>query len=37
MEDVYGVSFWLGFGVNLLIAEIWINHTRADPRRGDAA
>jgi uncharacterized membrane protein len=28
-EDAFGPSFWLGFAVNLLVAEIWINHTRA--------
>jgi uncharacterized membrane protein len=29
--DVFGVSFWLGFGINLIAAEIWINHTRPRP------
>ena len=28
LEEVFGASFWLGFGVNLLVAEVWINHTR---------
>ena len=28
IEEVFGTSFWLGFGVNLLVAEVWINHTR---------
>jgi len=28
IEDVFGTSFWLGFGVNLLAAEVWINRTR---------
>lgn len=27
-EEVFGTSFWLGFGVNLLVAEVWINQTR---------
>jgi uncharacterized membrane protein len=27
-EEVFGTAFWLGLGVNLLIAEIWINYTR---------
>jgi uncharacterized membrane protein len=27
-EEVFGASFWLGFSVNLLAAEIWINRTR---------
>ena len=35
-EEVFGTSFWLGFSVNLLVAEVWINHTRVrvgrDPR-----
>ena len=28
LEEVFGASFWLGFGVNLLMAEVWINRTR---------
>lgn len=28
VEEVFGASFWLGFSVNLLVAEVWINHTR---------
>lgn len=28
MENVFGTSFWLGFGTNLLVAEVWINQTR---------
>lgn len=27
-EEVFGTSFWLGLGVNLLVAEVWINYTR---------
>jgi uncharacterized membrane protein YozB (DUF420 family) len=27
-EEVFGTSFWLGFGINLLVAEVWINRTR---------
>ena len=27
-EEVFGTTFWLGFGVNLLVAEVWINRTR---------
>lgn len=35
-EQVFGISFWLGFSVNLLLAEIWINHTRdRTPRLGE--
>lgn len=33
-EQAFGASFWLGFSVNLLVAEAWINHTR--PRRTPA-
>ena len=33
LEDVFGASFWLGFGINLLVAEVWINHTRVAGRR----
>jgi len=31
LEEVFATSFWLGFSVNLLVAETWINVTR--PRR----
>lgn len=31
-EAVFGTAFWLGFGVNLLVAEIWINVSR--PQNG---
>lgn len=31
-EEIIGASFWLGFGVNLMIAEVWINHTRRSER-----
>jgi uncharacterized membrane protein len=27
-EEVFGASFWLGLGVNLLVAEGWIQYTR---------
>lgn len=27
-EEVFGVAFWLGLGVNLLVAELWIQYTR---------
>jgi uncharacterized membrane protein len=30
-EAVFATSFWLGFSVNLLVAEIWINYTRPHP------
>jgi uncharacterized membrane protein len=37
--DVFGTSFWLGFSVNLLAAEVWINASRAHQRAqsGDRA
>ncbi len=28
VEEVFGTSFWLGFGVNLVVAEVWIHLTR---------
>jgi hypothetical protein len=28
-EAITATSFWLGFSVNLLVAEIWINYTRS--------
>ena len=33
-EEVFGTSFWLGFSVNLLVAEVCINHTRVTAGRG---
>jgi uncharacterized membrane protein len=36
VEETFGASFWLGFGVNLLIAEAWINYTRASSRSADS-
>lgn len=35
-EEVFGTSFWLGFSVNLLVAEVWINYTRK-PVRNDSS
>ncbi len=29
LQEVFGTCFWLGFGVNLLAAEVWINWTRS--------
>jgi hypothetical protein len=37
LEEVFGVSFWLGFGVNLLAAEVWINYTRITGQFADRA
>ena len=31
----FGASFWLGFSVNLVVAEAWINHTRRSNPMGD--
>jgi uncharacterized membrane protein YozB (DUF420 family) len=31
IEALTATSFWLGFSVNLLVAEIWINYTRPHP------
>ena len=36
-EEVFGAAFWLGIGVNLVVAEVWINHTRASGRIADRA
>ncbi len=36
-EEVFGTAFWLGIGVNLLVAEVWINHTRAAGRIAERA
>jgi len=33
-EEVFGTTFWLGFSVNLLAAEVWINRTRGGDPRG---
>lgn len=37
MEKTFGASFWLGFSVNLLVAEVWINHTRLPGRSVERA
>lgn len=37
MEKTFGTSFWLGFSVNLLLAEVWINHTRMPGRSAEGA
>lgn len=31
-EEAFGTSFWLGFGVNMVVAELWINYTRVKDR-----
>ena len=37
LEEVFGASSWLRFGVNLLVAEVWINHTRRAGQFADRA
>ena len=37
LEEVFGTSFWLAFSVNLLVAEVWINKTRAAGRIAERA
>lgn len=27
-HDFFGIAFWLGFTLQLIAAEIWINYTR---------
>ncbi len=29
LRDVLGTAFWLAFTLHLIVAEIWINHTRS--------
>ena len=29
IEEIFGISFWMGFTLNLLVAELWIRHIRA--------
>lgn len=36
-EEVFGTAAWLGIGVNLLVAEVWINYTRTSGRSVDRA
>jgi len=31
-QDFFATAFWIAFGVNLLIAELWINFTRSTAR-----
>jgi uncharacterized membrane protein len=30
-RDFFGTAFWLGFTIQLMVAEIWINYTRKPP------
>jgi hypothetical protein len=27
-ESIFGTAFWLGWSLNLMVAEAWINRTR---------
>ena len=36
-EEAFGATFWLAIGVNLVVAEVWINHTRTVGRIGERA
>jgi hypothetical protein len=29
-HDFFGIAFWLGFTIQLMAAEIWINYTRPE-------
>jgi hypothetical protein len=29
-HDFFGIAFWLGFTIQLIVAEAWINYTRSD-------
>ena len=37
LEEVFGAAFWLAIGVNLVVAEVWINYTRRTVRIPDRA
>ncbi len=37
LEEVFGAAFWLGIGVNLVVAEVWINYTRRTGQIADRA
>lgn len=32
-QELFGIAFWLGFTIHLILAEVWINYTRARPLR----
>ena len=36
-SEILGISFWLGFSLHLLVAELWINITRAEQTLVSAA
>ncbi len=35
LEEAFGAAFWLGIGVNLVVAEVWVNYTRASGRSAE--
>ncbi len=37
VEEAFGAAFWLGIGVNLVVAEVWINYTRRTVQIADRA
>ncbi len=37
VEEAFGAAFWLGIGVNLVVAEVWINYTRRTGQITDRA
>ncbi len=37
LEEVFGAAFWLAIGVNLVVAEVWINYTRRTGQTADGA
>ena len=36
-EESFGAAFWLAIGVNLIVAEVWINYTRRTVQIADRA
>lgn len=36
-QQFFGTAFWLGFTVQLIVAEAWINYTRATSRRNSSS
>jgi uncharacterized membrane protein len=35
-REFFGIAFWIGFGIHLIVAEIWIQHTRRARAPGGA-
>lgn len=36
-QQFFGTAFWLGFTVQLIVAEVWINYTRTTSRRNNSS